>query len=139
LLRFRLEELQSVHHWLLQTKPDQPANNFTDLVMANLSSYPLSSSISIRNGIFLLLGVLLAAGIGTVLQAAGLFDNTIATLDLGNSSIFERLANRSLPSVAINGKIVVNIIILLNLGLAWLVLDRAILRPLFKRRTEQMF
>jgi hypothetical protein len=55
-------------------------------------------------------------------------------VDIGNSSIFERLSNRSFPAIPINGKLVVNIIILLNLGLAWLVLDRAVLRPLFRRR-----
>jgi len=107
--------------------------------MANLNNYPsASSSISIRNGIFLLLGVLLAVGIGTVLLTAGLFDTTIATVDIGNSSFLERISKRSFPAFAINGKLVVNIIILLNLGLAWLVLDRAILRPLFRRRAEQV-
>ncbi|MEJ7644366.1 MAG: hypothetical protein WKF87_07210 [Chryseolinea sp.] len=140
LLRSRLEEVQSIHTLLQFSKQDHPAKNFTDLVMANLTNYPAAySSTSVRNGIFLLLGVLLAVGIGTVLLTEGIFDNTIATLDVGNASFFERIGQRAIPAIAINGKIVVNIIILLNLGLAWLVLDRAILRPLFRKRSEQMF
>ena len=133
-LRQQLEQQRLIHQALRNTV-DQPSRNFTQVVMGKLDQYPAQSpGISIRNGIFLLVGVLAAVGIAIMLVAAGVFDSASATVSLNEFNLAQRLIKQPLPVVSVNGKLVVNIIILLNLGLAWIVLDRAILKPLFQRR-----
>jgi hypothetical protein len=106
--------------------------------MSKLDQYPLSApGFSIRNSILLLAGILVAVGIASALVAAGVFDNVTPTLDLSGIALPTRYFQKSLPSIPFNGKIVMDIIIFLNLGLAWIVLDRAILRPLFQRRMQE--
>jgi hypothetical protein len=81
-------------------------------------------------------GVLVAVGIASILVSAGVFDNLNTTIDLNRVELPKKYFERSLPSIPFSGKVIVNIIIILNLGLAWLVLDRAILKPLFQRRLQ---
>lgn len=133
----RLEELRSVTLTLKVEKLQHPSQNFTQRVMDHLHQYPVPKGLSIKNGIFLLAGVLLAAGICVVLLSAGVFD-TPGSIDL-NGIVQNDLIQQSLPSIPINGKLVVNIIILLNLAIAFLVLDRTILKPWFERRTRMHY
>jgi hypothetical protein len=132
----RLEELRSVSSLLHETKLDQPSKNFTTLVMGKLDQYPETSGYSIRNGILLLTGVLLVVGIAIVLVSSGVFDNTTTSIDLNQVDISKKLVKDPLPSFQFSGKLIVNIIIVLNLALAWIVLDRTILKPLFQRRMQ---
>jgi hypothetical protein len=39
-----------------------------------------------------------------------------------------------LPEIPFNGKLIVNLIIIANIALAFIVLDRAVLKPWFERR-----
>jgi hypothetical protein len=55
-------------------------------------------------------------------------------VDLNRIPLSHQYINRTLPSVSIDGKLIVNVIMVLNLALALLVLDRIILKPLFHRR-----
>ncbi len=136
LLRNKLDQLKGMNQMLQNLKPDQPSRNFTQLVMSRLDEYPAyTNGLSIRNGIFLLVGVLVAAGIGVFLLSSGLFDNATTTLDF-NPELTKRYFDQPMPSIPFNGKIVVNALVLLNLGLAWLVLDRAILKPYFQKRMQ---
>jgi hypothetical protein len=115
----------------------QPSRNFTQVVMERLHQLPSpATGFSIRNGILLMAGVLVAAGVATILVSAGVFDNATTTIDLGEINLPSQY-ERALPSIPIDGKMMVNVIILLNLGLAWLVLDRVVLKPFFRRRLQQ--
>ena len=134
LWRERIEELKTVGTLLAETKLDQPSRNFTESVMARLHQYPAQKGFSIRNGILLLVGVLVVVGIASVLLSTGAFDNTTTSIDLNQMEVSKRIVKTPLPSFEFNGKFIVNVIILLNLGLAWIVLDRTILRPFFNRR-----
>lgn len=139
-LRNELEHLQDIGVTMRTKMPEQPSKNFTQLVMSRLDQYPLAAqkNFSIRNGILLLTGVLVAIGLATLLVSAGVFDNAMTTIDLNQMKLPQGfLYYKSLPSIPFNGKLVVNMIIVLNLGLAWLVLDRAILKPLFQRRMQE--
>lgn len=132
-LQARLEELRSLDTNLRLVSIEQPSKNFTQRVMHKLDQYPLrSGNFPLRNGIFLLIGVLVAVGVGSLLVAAGVFDGT-SSIDL-NQTIVPNKYIQKLPTFTIDGKLVVNIIILLNLALAFMVLDRAVLRPWFERR-----
>ena len=134
----RLEELKQVTTTLKGIHIEQPSTNFTQRVMEQLNQYPVSRRLSIKNGIFLLAGILIAVGICAVLLSAGVFD-TPGSIDLSGLVQQNEFLQRSLPAIPINGKLVVNIIILLNLAIAFLVLDRAILKPWFERRTRMHF
>lgn len=135
-LRARLEELRMIHFALRQTKLDQPSKNFTQLVMGKLDGYSERSSFPIRNGIWLLMGVLVSVVIVSLLVSSGVFDQTQTVVDLNKIDIPKQFVQQPLPSIPFNGKLLINIIIVLNLGLAWLVLDRAILKPYFQRRMQ---
>lgn len=135
-LRIRLDELRVIHFALRQTKLDQPSKNFTQLVMGKLDGYTERSTFPIRNGIWLLAGVLVAVGIVSLLVSSGVFDQTQTMVDLNKINLPKQYIQEPLPSIPFNGKLLINIIIVLNLGLAWVVLDRAILKPYFQRRMQ---
>ena len=135
-LRARLGQLRIVHFALRQPKLDQPSKNFTQMVMGKLDGYVERSTFPIRNGIWLLAGVLVAVGIVSLLVSSGVFDQTQTVVDLNKINLPEQYIQQPLPSIPFNGKLLINIIIMLNLGLAWLVLDRAILKPYFQRRMQ---
>jgi anti-sigma factor RsiW len=132
-LQRRLEELLAAERLLRQSVADQPSKNFTATVMSRLDQYPVRPGLSIRHGIMLLVGILVVTATAVVLLSAGVFNDS-ATFDLNNLSVAQRYIRQTLPSIPVDGKLVVNAIVLLNLALAFVVLDRAILRPLFQRR-----
>ena len=131
----RMEELRSVTSLLSETTIEHPSKNFSSVVMNKLDQYPAQAGLSMRNGILLLIGVLLAVGIASILVVSGTFDAT-SNIDLNQVELSKKLIKTPMPSFEFSGKLLVNIIIVLNLGLAWIVLDRVILRPLFRRRMQ---
>ena len=133
-LRARLEELRKLDADLRTITLQQPSKNFTQRVMSKLDQYPVRSNFSFKNGIILLAGVLVAVGVGSLLVAGGVFDGT-STIDLNQTmGPVNKYIEKPIPTFNFNGKLMVNIIILLNLALAFLVLDRAILKPWFDKR-----
>lgn len=133
--RARLDELRLVTSFLTDVKTEQPSKNFTNLVMNRLDQYPEPSGFSIRNGILLLAGVLVVIGIATILASSGVFDAT-TSIDLNKIDISRKFVKAPLPAFHFSGKLIVNIIIILNLALAWIVLDRTILKPFFQKRMQ---
>jgi|SRR5688572_1678318 len=134
--RVRFDELRLVNSVLTETKSEQPSKNFTASVMSRLDQYHAPRSFSLWNSVLLLAGVLVAIGITTVLLAGGLYDNSSTNIDLNQIEIPKQIIKTPLPTFEFSGKIIVNIIIILNLAIAWIVLDRAILRPFFQRRMQ---
>ncbi|HEY9006024.1 MAG TPA: hypothetical protein VIM75_07815 [Ohtaekwangia sp.] len=135
ILQARFEELRKLDQTLVAFSIEQPSRNFTDRVMLHLHQRPASSSWSIRNAIFLLAGILVAVGAAAWLASAGIFDST-TTINLQQSDLPKTFIPEGTPSFTVDGKRIVNIIIMLNIVLAWIVLDRTILRPYFHRRME---
>jgi hypothetical protein len=135
-LKTQVEEFQAMEQMLSAEKIQHPSQNFTQRVMANLYRTPAQNRSSIVNGLFLIGGVLVLAGLFTILSYAGLFDSAETQIDLNHISILHKYVNKSLPAIPFNGKLIVNIIIFMNLLLALIVLDRAILKPFFQRRIE---
>lgn len=135
-LQARLEELRTATQLLKKTSAaEHPSRNFTQRVLEHLDQYPVRTGLSIRNGIIILAGVMLAVIAGAILLSTGIFD-TPGTIDLNMFNIDNKYVQQYLPSIPFNGKLVMNVIILLNIALAFVVLDRAILRPWFDRRTR---
>jgi hypothetical protein len=135
-LRARLEELKVVTSVLSDTAMEFPSKNFTHTVMNLLDQYPAQRGFSVRNGIFLLVGVLLAVGMAIALVSSGTFDNSTTSIDLNQFDISKKFITTPLPAFEFSSKLIVNIIIILNLGLAWILLDRTILKPFFQKRMQ---
>jgi hypothetical protein len=134
-LALRFEELKLVNEVLRTTKLESPSRNFTATVMENLNQAPLHRGISIRNSLFLLAGIIVVMTIAVTLLSAGVFDQT-TTVDLNQMTVMQKFIKQSLPRFSIDGKILVNTIVLLNIVIAFLVLDRAVLKPFFQRRLQ---
>ena len=132
-LRNRLETLRVLDANLSRTQLEIPSRNFTQKVMEGLFQVPVRKSLSLKNGILLILGVLTVVALLTMLVSTGTFDNT-EVIQPDTIGIKDNYFNFKIPSISINGKLVINSLIILNLAIALLVLDRTILRPLFERR-----
>lgn len=134
-LRQRWEEVRMAEKFLSEPQLEHPSKNFTSSVMTRLDQYPVHNGLSIRNGILLLTGIMAVIASAIALVSAGVFNET-TTLDLNHIAWTQRYIKQTLPRIAIDGKLVVNTIILLNMALAFVVLDRAILKPFFQKRIE---
>jgi hypothetical protein len=135
-LQYRLEELRSLNNSLRQFSLEQPSKNFTHRVMEKLDQYPAQTGFSIRNGIFLLIGVLIAVGIAALLVTTGAFNGANTAINLNKYELPQKYIQEPLPSIPFNGKLLVNIIIFLNVAIALIVLDRTVLKPFFQKRME---
>jgi anti-sigma factor RsiW len=133
-LQRRLEELRPVHDFLARNTLQSPSSNFVDQVMRNLSRGAITSYPSPRNGLMLLAGVMVASGMLAALLTAGTFDQVSGLLSLNQMEVLKNVQAPELPSVNVNGKLVMKILIGVNLVLAFIVLDRTVLRPFFQRR-----
>ncbi len=135
-LQKRLQILKIISHNFHGQKREEPSKNFTFSVMNRLDESPVKTGLSTSNGIFLLIGVILTMGIGAWLLSAGVFDQSSTTIDLNKIPLTQPYIRFTLPSIPVDGKLVINIIVFLNLALALIVLDRVILKPLFQRRIQ---
>jgi hypothetical protein len=135
-VRERLKELQVMHTLMKQTRIEQPSANFASRLMLRLDQAPAGNSRSIRNGIFLVIGVLITVGIAAALISSGAFDDAATMVDLNTIDITKKYIDEPLPSFTLDGKLLVQGIIVLNLAIVFVVLDRAIFKPFFQRRMQ---
>lgn len=129
----RLGELQSVNSYLKKKgKLEMPSKNFTQKVMDGLATQAVRKTTSYKRGLFLLIGTVVASGIALALISIGTFDGSVPVVI--DSPVNNKILTIPTFSIPFNGKVMVNAIIFLNLILAFVLLDRTILRPLFQRR-----
>jgi len=132
-LRQRLEQLRMVHDVLSKQKLESPASNFVARVMNNLHNRPSSISMSPRNGLMLVLGTTVAICLLLLLVQAGQFNDIINVAPAPQTGPGQKYIP-SIPPISVNLKLVINILVGLNLALAFVVLDRTILKPFFQKR-----
>jgi anti-sigma factor RsiW len=136
-LKTRLDELQAVRSFLQRkTTLETPSKNFTQKVMEGLEAQPAMSLFSPKKGLLLLVGIIIASGMALVLLTNGVFDQTTTSLLVDTAPLKNKWIQDTTFSIPFNGKIVVNGIVFLSLGLALVLLDRTILRPLFHKRAS---
>lgn len=134
-LKARFETLRSLHALLANETLEQPSQNFTHHVMARLDHSPGTSTATMRNGILLLCSSFIVIIVAALLLSVGVFDGSV--VDLKELNLLPGyIAHKLIPNSQFSGKIMVQIIIFLNLVLGWMVLDRAVLKPFFKKRME---
>ncbi len=132
-LQQRLEELRLIQTYLKQTSQLQnPGFNFTESVMHGLDHVRIPG-ISIKRGLILLIGSLVASGIALGLLSLGAFDSSTSLLI--EPSVQNKFFEIPKISIPFNTKVLINGIIFLNLGFLFILLDRTILKPLFQNRT----
>ena len=136
-LKRRLEELRAIHV-ILQRKGilEIPSKNFTQRVLNNLDSFKYPQTISPKNGLLLLGGIVVAVGITLSLISSGSFDSVSTPLSLNELPIKKEWIKNPLPTFSLNVKQVMKVIMILATGLSFVLLDRTILRPLFARRSK---
>lgn len=136
-LQNRLEVLKLIQSSFQNEQIIHPSANFTKKVMNNLHHAPSFSVVNPKNGLLLLCGVLVAIGIGAAMVDAGFFNSLNGMLSFNQIEMPKGIKTPALPSIPFSGRIIVNGLIGLNLALAFLILDRVILRPYFRNRRIQ--
>lgn len=133
-LQKMVEEQRLLEGSLKTLRLTEPSSAFTNNVMSRIKESPQSYTLSMRNGILLLIGVIVVSFLAVMLLQSGAFDGSTA-LDMNNEKGFVgKYINQPLPTVSISGKWIVNIIVLINMALGFIILDRAVLRPFFEKR-----
>jgi anti-sigma factor RsiW len=130
----QVDEQRLLESTLKTLRLNEPSPAFTQLVMGKINSSTQGYSFSIRNGLWLLVGVMVVSLVATYLVQAGMFDATGALTAPKELGVISEYIRQPLPAIPINGKLIVNSIILINLALGFVILDRAVLRPYFERR-----
>jgi hypothetical protein len=133
-LKSQYEAAKVIHQMLQSSTMAEPSLTFTDSVMSKLNDAPAIAPPSIWRGLFLLTCMLLAIGIAALLASQGVFDAPNTIVNLNKIDLPEQLSERTLPTLVINGKMIVKMIIFMNMIIGFFVLDRTILRPIFRRR-----
>jgi hypothetical protein len=83
----------------------------------------------------MLAGLLVAIGITILLVAGGAFEN-VTSITVDPTLIPNDKIRQQIPSIPFDGKLIFNIVILMNLAIAFMIFDRAVLKPWFSRRAK---
>ncbi len=133
------QELSSIDRYLQSVRIEQPSVNFTQKVMNNLHrASAVTLGLPSRNKILVLAGILVTIGVALLLMAGGAFNN-VTSITVDQNIIPNDQLREYIPSIPFNGKLVINIVILMNLALAFMILDRAVLKPWFHRRSKMNY
>lgn len=137
-LATRLEELRSVHTVLARNKMEEPSSNFTHRVMANLHRYPALVKNSPKTGLLLIFGTMVGTLILALLISGGVFDTMNVPVSLDKIPLDRIPATREIfdGPIVFSGKWVMNGLIVLNLAIGFIILDRTVLRPFFSKRSR---
>lgn len=136
-LKLRLEEFRLLHKTLAsKAKLESPSKKFTETVIKNLDFLPQQSLLSPKKGLLLLCGMLVAVGALSLVVSYGAFDNMESVITIGELPVKNEVFKNPLPTLPFNAKWLINGIMVLGLGLAFIVLDRTVLKPYFERHSQ---
>jgi hypothetical protein len=128
------QELNIIDQHLKSVRIEQPSVSFTQKVMSNLHRGSAATlGLPSRNKILMLAGILVTIGVAILLIAGGAFNN-VTSITVDQNIIPNDQLREYIPSIPFNGKLIINIVILMNLALAFMILDRAVLKPWFEKR-----
>jgi hypothetical protein len=135
--RVRFNQLKLMHDTLAQATLESPSSNFTARVMSNLGTFVTPVRLSPKNGLMLLLGVVVALTLGVYSLSSGLFDQLSGAITLDALNLPKTVIKQPLPTIPFNGGIVMKVLIGLNLAIAFVLFDRTILQPFFRNRARR--
>ena len=133
----RMDELEAVHLFLQkQNRIAQPAKNFTEKVMAALHAKPSFAFLSPKNGLLLLMGLVVASGFAIALVSSNALDQWHTFFNIGQVPLKNDWVK--LPtSIPFDLKMTLKIFVMVSIVLGFVLLDRTILRPIFQKRAER--
>lgn len=122
--------------WLRETLQrqatlEEPSARFTARTMAAIRQKPILP-VTYGKGFWILGGIVIATGLAALLMGFGTFDSEVAPLTLQQPWLTKMIGS---PTLHVSVKTVVSAVILGNLALALVLLDRTILRPYFQGRS----
>lgn len=130
------QELNTIDQYLKSIRIEQPSVNFTQRVMTNLHrTAAVSLGLPSRNKMLMLAGLLVAIGVTVLLVAGGAFES-VTSISVDQTLIPNEKIREHIPTIPFDGKLIFNIVILMNLAVAFIILDRAVLKPWFNRRAK---
>lgn len=131
----RIKELETIHTILSDQKGiEHPSANFTEKVMTNLHTGRASGYFSPTQGMLLLLGLLVASGLSLALLSSSTGGQLPGLIPQEITSFLKNKMH--LPTTSLDMKQIINGVTAVNLILAFILLDRTVLRPLFQKRLE---
>lgn len=133
-LRNQLARLTQAEKYMqaFNTHKPVPDAHFTHQVMQCIRKHPQAQvTPSIYRGVLLMAASLFAGVAICVLLYAGYFDH-VASLNL-NRQFLHQYIHQSVPIITLRGTTIAYVILAGNLILAWLVLDKTVLKPWFQR------
>lgn len=134
-LKKRYHELRTIQTFLLRkTQLEEPSRNFTQRVMEGLDNYAVNAASTHKNGLILLAGIIIASAVAILLLTNGVFDETSTSLVIDTTRVTNKWVQTPTLNIPLDIKTLVNGIIFLNLGIAFILLDRTVLKPLFQKR-----
>lgn len=132
-MRTRFQELSTIHESLRDSSLENPTSNFTERVLFKISQLP-KSVLSPKQGFLILIGLILATGIGLYLLSNTSLVGFGSLINPQDYKLPEKITTY-IPTISWDTKTITNIILIINTGIAFLILDRAILRPLLQKRS----
>lgn len=128
---------QAAERLMTEEKLVDPSRNFTQNVLQRLNEVPRSRQ-TFLNSLLLLAGIIVVVLIGSQLLTSGILDNKATTIDLNSIRPLGDYIPQQLPSLGVDMKQIIYIVIFLNVALALIVFDRTILRPYFQNRFRKL-
>jgi hypothetical protein len=133
-MKKRMNDLEAIHTYFQnQARLEYPPKRFTERVMGGLHSKPYFAFISPRNGVMLLIGLIVASGLATMMVSSGSFDQWHTFFSFGQFPLKTNWV-RLPTSVPFDLKLIVKLFVVLNVAIGFVLLDRTILRPIFQKR-----
>jgi anti-sigma factor RsiW len=137
-LRQRFAELKLIHNHLTQAVLENPSSQFTARVMSNLGSWAAPVRLSPKNGLMLLMGVVVALMLGVYALSSGWFLPLTGQITLEQLQVPKTVINIPLPAIPFNGGVLIKVLIGLNLVIAFSLLDKTIIQPYFQNRLRKL-
>lgn len=132
-LKNKLQEMREMELLLKSTRLPEPSDQFTTVVMRKIEAGPIVWR-RIMNSLVLLFGVTIVAAVTAYLLANGTLDNSQTTIAIDRMQQLDKILPKVSPEVNLDGKLMMNVVIFLNLAVALIVLDRTVLKPFFQSR-----
>jgi len=113
-----------------------PSAGFTQKVMGAIQGNPATN---IRRNFIMFLGVVVVTIVGAFMLKAGVFDSAVTTvalpeIDTSKVGVPSGVTQHLTQPINLDWKSFLSIFLFINLALAFIILDRTVLKPFFRNR-----
>lgn len=130
----KYENLLMIDQFLRKANVVNVSHDFTQRVMSRVEALPVSPSRSIRFSLIFLMVIVALISISALFVSSGMFDESITSVDPNALPFLDQYILKHLPTLSLDGKVLMKVMIFLNSALVLIFLDRAVLKPFFQRR-----